>query len=113
MLPSTITICIILIVVKFLCIKNGVNGLDGSLFDDQCFNMLLLLYLPVVVIQEFLAKGVVQTVIEHVLAGRRVKIMGYYYSSISLWIGAYRIVCHNSNRQFFIWDLLGCHIHQK
>jgi len=74
MLPSTITICIILIVVKFLCIKNGVNGLDGSLFDDQCFNMLLLLYLPVVVIQEFLAKGVVQTVIEHVLAGRRVKL---------------------------------------
>ena len=74
MLPSTITICIIFIVVKYLCIKNGVNGLDGTLFYHQDFNMLDLLYVPVVVVQEFLARGVAQTVIEHVMAGRRAKI---------------------------------------
>jgi hypothetical protein len=74
MLPSTIIICIALIVVKYLCIKNGVNGLDGSFFYDQYFNLLILLYVPVVVVQEFLAKGVVQTVIEHVLSERRAKL---------------------------------------
>lgn len=74
MLPSTIAICLMLIVAKYLCIKNGVNGLEGPLFHDQYFNLLLLLYVPVVVVQEFLAKGVVQTVIEHVLAGRRAKL---------------------------------------
>jgi hypothetical protein len=74
MLPSTLTICLVLVVVKYLCIRNGVNGLDGSLFYSQYFNMLLLLYAPVVVVQEFLAKGVVQTVIEHVLSDRSAKL---------------------------------------
>ena len=74
MVPSTLTICLVLIVVKYLCIKNGVNGLEGPLFYDQYFNMFLLLYGPVVVVQEFLAKGVVQTVIEHVLSDRSAKL---------------------------------------
>lgn len=82
MLPSTITICIALIVVKYLCIKNGVNGLGGPLFYDLEFNMLDLLYFPVVVVQEFLARGVAQTVIEHVLAGPRAKIWSIITAAI-------------------------------
>lgn len=74
MLPGTIVICVALVVVKYLCKKNGLNGLDGPLFYDKDFNMTDLLYLPVVVVQEFLARGVAQTVIEHVLVGRRAKI---------------------------------------
>ncbi len=73
MLPSTMAICIILIVTKYVCIQNGVKGLDGALFYDHFFNSLILAYAPVVVIQEFLAKGVIQTIIEHVLAGRHAK----------------------------------------
>ncbi len=74
MLPGTMTICIIMIVIKYLCIQNGVKGLDGSLFYDQYFDTLLLVYVPVVVLQDFLAKGVIQTVIERVLAGRHAKL---------------------------------------
>ncbi|MCP4717360.1 MAG: CPBP family intramembrane metalloprotease [Deltaproteobacteria bacterium] len=73
MLPSTIVICTIMIVIKYLCIQNDVKGLDGALFYSQYFNMLILLYLPVVIVQDFLSKGVIQTVIEHVLVGRHAR----------------------------------------
>ena len=82
MLPGTIAICVALIVVKYLCKKNGVNGLDGPLFYDSDFNMTDLLYMPVVVVQEFLARGVAQTVIEHVLVGRRAKIWSIITAAI-------------------------------
>lgn len=74
MLPSTMAICILLVVTKYVCIQNGVKGLDGALFYDQYFNSLILVYVPVVVMQEFLAKGVIQTIIEHVLAGRHARL---------------------------------------
>jgi hypothetical protein len=73
MFPSTMAICIMLVMAKYVCIQNGVKGLDGALFYEQYFNSLLLVYVPVVVMQEFLAKGVIQTTIEHVLAGRHAK----------------------------------------
>jgi len=73
MFPSTMAICILLVVAKYACIQNGVKGLDGALFYEHYFNSLLLVYVPVVVMQEFLAKGVIQTIIEHVLAGRHAK----------------------------------------
>lgn len=74
MLPSTMVICIVMVVMKYVCIQTGVKGLDGTLFCGEYFNMLLVLYAPVVVAQDFLSKGVIQTVIEHVLAGRHAKV---------------------------------------
>lgn len=74
MVPSTMVICFMLIFVKYMCVINGVSGLDGTLFYDQHFSMLLLVYGPVVIVQEFLARGVVQTVIEHVLSDQNAKI---------------------------------------
>ena len=74
MFPSTIVICAIMIAIKYLCIQNDVKGLDGVLFYDKYFNILILLYVPVVAIQDFLSKGVIQTTIEHVLVGRHARL---------------------------------------
>lgn len=69
-LPGTIAICILLVALKYLCMVFNVEGLTGPLFLIENFNLLFWAYVPVVVLQEFLARGVIQTIIEYVLAGR-------------------------------------------
>lgn len=70
MLPGTITICLGLMVIKGLFILLEIPGMDHQLFVLSNFDLLFIVYLPVAFLQEFLARGVIQTAIESVLDKR-------------------------------------------
>lgn len=67
MLPGTLAACGTLLLLKVIFIMFWVGKLGNELFVMDNFNLLLALYLPVAVVQEFLARGVIQTAIESVL----------------------------------------------
>lgn len=67
MLPGTSALCAGLIALKSLFILFEVPGLDQELFILDNLDLLFILYLPVAILQEFLARGVIQTAIESVL----------------------------------------------
>lgn len=69
-LPVTFICCGLLVVFKYFLIQNNVKGLNGSLFIVTNFNYLLVLYIGIVFIQEFLARGVTQTIIADVMIGK-------------------------------------------
>jgi len=69
-LPSTLILCAALVALKGLLIISGAPGLDQSLFIPGNFDLMFALYLPVAIIQEFLARGVMQTAIASVLEER-------------------------------------------
>jgi membrane protease YdiL (CAAX protease family) len=70
MVPGTVAACAGLVALKSLCIRLEVPGLDQELFILDNFDLLFVVYLPIAVFQEFLARGVIQTAIESVLATR-------------------------------------------
>ncbi len=70
MVPGTVAACAGLVALKSLCIRLEVPGLDQELFILDNFDLLFVVYLPIAVFQEFLARGVIQTSIESVLATR-------------------------------------------
>jgi membrane protease YdiL (CAAX protease family) len=70
MVPGTVAACAGLVALKGLCIRLEVPGLDQELFILDNFDLLFVVYLPIAVFQEFLARGVIQTAIESVLATR-------------------------------------------
>ena len=80
-LPSTLAICAGLIALKALCIGLEVPGLHNELFISANFDLLLLIYLPVAILQEFLARGVIQTAIESVLDGPKAALWAIITSS--------------------------------
>ena len=67
MLPGTLIICVALILLKVLFIMFWVKEMDNELFVMDNFDLLLAIYLPIAALQEFLARGVIQTAIESVL----------------------------------------------
>jgi CAAX prenyl protease-like protein len=73
MLPGTLIICGFLVVLKYYLIIHHIQGFDGPLIIVSNVNFLLFLYIGIVFIQEFLSRGVVQTVIEHVSIGENKK----------------------------------------
>lgn len=74
MLPGTILICIALIVLKYVFSRYHILGMDFPVFLVGNFDLLFLAYIPVAILQEFLARGVIQTVVEHVLAKKRARL---------------------------------------
>jgi membrane protease YdiL (CAAX protease family) len=66
-LPGTLAACAALVLIKGLFMLTGVGGMDGRLIVMDNFDLLFAVYLPVAVLQEFMARGVIQTAIEHVL----------------------------------------------
>jgi membrane protease YdiL (CAAX protease family) len=72
-LPSTLLICGILVVLKYFLSLNNVQGFNGPIFVAANFNFLLILYIGIVLVQEFIARGVILTVIEHVIVGNNKK----------------------------------------
>lgn len=67
MLPGTLISCVALILLKVIIIMFMDKEMGSELFVMDNFNLLLAVYLPVAVLQEFLARGVIQTAIESVL----------------------------------------------
>ena len=70
MLPGTMALCAGLMALKYLFFVSGVPGLDQEFIVMGNFDLLFVLYLPVAILQEFLARGVIQTAIESVLDAR-------------------------------------------
>ncbi len=67
MLPSTLIACGILILLKVFFIMFWAREIGDELFVVDNFNLILLVYLPVAALQEFISRGVIQTTIESVL----------------------------------------------
>ncbi|WP_462324248.1 CPBP family intramembrane glutamic endopeptidase [Desulfoplanes sp.] len=80
-LPSTLAVCAGLIALKALCIRLKVPGLNNELVIFAHFDLLLLIYLPVAFLQEFLARGVIQTAVESVLGGPKAALWAIITSS--------------------------------
>lgn len=70
MLPGTMALCAGLMALKYLFFVSGIPGLDQEFIVMSNFDLLFVLYLPVAIFQEFLARGVIQTAIESVLDTR-------------------------------------------
>lgn len=66
LLPGTLIFSMALILLKVFFINRGIDGSNEIIVYDN-FNWLLVIYLPIAVLQEFLARGVIQTAIESVL----------------------------------------------
>ncbi|MBI9113094.1 CPBP family intramembrane glutamic endopeptidase [Maridesulfovibrio ferrireducens] len=67
MLPGTLAACGSLLLLKVFFIMFWAKEIGGELFVMDNFNLILLVYLPVAALQEFIARGVIQTTIESVL----------------------------------------------
>jgi hypothetical protein len=80
-IPSTLAVCAGLIALKYLCIRFEVPGLNNELFIFANFDLLVLIYLPVSILQEFLARGVIQTAVESVLNGPKAALWAIITSS--------------------------------
>ncbi len=65
-LPGTLILSLVLILLKVFFIKQGIDK-SNEIFVIDNFNWLLVVYLPIAALQEFLARGVIQTTIESVL----------------------------------------------
>ncbi len=71
MLPSTVAICIALVALKGFFIMAGIFNHEDEFFIWRNFDIQFAIYLPVAIVQEFLARGVIQTALVSVLAGKR------------------------------------------
>ncbi|SDK79639.1 CAAX protease self-immunity [Maridesulfovibrio ferrireducens] len=67
MLPGTLITCVALILLKVFFIMFWGKEMGNDLFVMDNFNLLFAVYLPVAALQEFIARGVIQTTIESVL----------------------------------------------
>lgn len=67
MLPGTLAACGALILFKILIVMFWAEEVGDELFVMDNFDLTLLAYLPVAIIQEFISRGVIQTSIESVL----------------------------------------------
>ncbi len=67
MLPGTLAACGALILLKFFIAIFWAKEIGDTLFVMDNFDLILLAYLPVAAIQEFISRGVIQTAIESVL----------------------------------------------
>ncbi|MBU2465219.1 MAG: CPBP family intramembrane metalloprotease [Bacteroidetes bacterium] len=65
-LPGTLVLSLALILLKVFFINQGIDR-SNEIFVIDNFNWLLVAYLPIAALQEFLARGVIQTTIESVL----------------------------------------------
>lgn len=70
MLPGTFILCAGLLALKGLLLHLDVADLDEEYLVRANFNVLVLVYLPVAMLQEFLSRGVIQTAIASVLDSR-------------------------------------------
>ena len=80
-LPSTLAVCAGLIALKALCIRFEVPELSSELVIFAHVDLLLVIYLPVAFLQEFLARGVIQTAVESVLDGPKAALWAIITSS--------------------------------
>ncbi|SMF14553.1 CPBP family intramembrane glutamic endopeptidase [Desulfovibrio gilichinskyi] len=67
MLPGTLLACGALILLKVFFIMFWSKKMGEELFIMDNFNLILLVYIPLAALQEFIARGVIQTTIESVL----------------------------------------------
>ena len=76
----TIPVCLILLGLKFYLLTNNINSFNQSIFIYDYFNLSLLVYLPIVAMQELLFRGVAQTAVGMVMQGKNKK----FYSILTV-----------------------------